>query len=71
LEAQQRYERHYAVAAQAEADAAIGLNRLTGDEAKSARHMLRKLRRDSKKDYDEAIAALRHEAWGGALLRVT
>jgi hypothetical protein len=56
-ESQQRYERHHAVAAQVEADAEIGLNRLTGDVAKSVRHMLRKLRRDSKKDYDEAIAS--------------
>jgi hypothetical protein len=56
-EAQQRYEAHHAVAAQVEADAAIGLNRLIGDEAKATRHALRKLRRESKRQYDEAIAS--------------
>jgi hypothetical protein len=55
-EAQQRYEAHHAVAAQAEVDAEIGLNRLIGDEAKATRHALRKLGRESKQQYEEAIA---------------
>jgi Family of unknown function (DUF5677) len=55
-EAQQRYEAHHAVAAQVEADAAIGLNRLVGDEAKAARHTLRKLGHESKLQYEEALA---------------
>jgi hypothetical protein len=54
-EAQRRYETHHAVAAQVEADAAIGLNRLIGDEAKAARHTLRKLSRESKLQYEEAL----------------
>jgi hypothetical protein len=55
-EAQQRYEAHHLVAAQVESDAAVGLNRLSGDEARAARHALQKLARDSKQEYDEAVA---------------
>jgi hypothetical protein len=49
-----RYQAHHAVAAQVEAGAAVGLNRLTGKELRSARHLLKKLGRDSRSDYDAA-----------------
>jgi hypothetical protein len=38
-----RYQAHHAVAAQIEAEAEIGVDRLRGGELKSARHLLRKL----------------------------
>jgi Family of unknown function (DUF5677) len=55
-DAQRRYEAHHAVAAQVEAAAEVGLDHLTGKELRSARHLLRKLGRDSKSDYDAATA---------------
>jgi hypothetical protein len=54
-DAQRRYEAHHAVAAQVEAAAEVGLDHLTGKELRSARHLLKKLARDSKSDYDAAI----------------
>jgi hypothetical protein len=53
--AQNRYEAHASVAAQVEAEAAIGLNLLKGNELRSYGHALKKLRNSSATTYERAV----------------
>jgi hypothetical protein len=54
-EARRRYNAHLAVANQLEAEAAIGLNRLTGVERRAYEHQLRKLRSGAQQRAEAAV----------------
>ncbi len=70
-DAARRYIRHGSVAAQTEARAAYGVDRLAGSELKAARHALKKLARDSDEDYAAALSeygSTFRSSWAGASL---
>lgn len=51
-----RYARHAAIRSQVEAEAQIGVQRLTGNHRRAEQHRLRKLARDAKVAADQAVA---------------